>query len=105
MTVITPPTKKHPKVLDEAQRTSVQKSSSPAPYQRIKEACRSTGLSAYFLRKGCRDNSVPHVRSGNTYYINVPALLELLSNKSQPEQESDYEGMIIRALVRTEGPD
>lgn len=99
MTVITPPTKKHPKVLDEAQRTSVQKSSPPAPYQRIKEACRSTGLSAYFLRKGCRDNSVPHVRSGNTYYINVPALLELLYNKSQSEQEPDCEGIRLWALV------
>ena len=35
-----------------------------APFQKIPEACRSTGLSQYFLRKGCKDGSVPHIRSG-----------------------------------------
>ena len=35
-------------------------------------------LSAYFLRRGCRDGSVPCVLSGKTYYINIPALLKKL---------------------------
>lgn len=50
------------------------------PFQKIPEACKTTGLSQYFLRKGCKDGSIPHVRSGQTYYIDVPALLQKLSD-------------------------
>ena len=46
------------------------------PFQKIEDAVRSTGLSGYFLRRGCRDGSIPCVRSGRTIYINVPALLQ-----------------------------
>lgn len=46
------------------------------PFQKIPEAARTTGLSTYFLRRGVRDGSVPHILSGTTYYINVPRLLE-----------------------------
>ena len=49
-----------------------------APFQRIPDAVRSTGLSAYYLRNGCKDGTVPHIRSGRTIYINVPALLRQL---------------------------
>lgn len=52
------------------------------PFQKIGEACKSTGLSMYFLRNGCKDNSIPHVMSGGTYYINVPALLRQLGADS-----------------------
>lgn len=48
------------------------------PFQKIKQAVRSTGLSEYFLRRGCRDGSIPCVKSGGTFYVNVPALLEKL---------------------------
>lgn len=48
------------------------------PFQKIPEACKTTGLSMYFLRKGCRDDSVPHVKSGAVYLVNVPALLRKL---------------------------
>lgn len=51
------------------------------PYQKILDACRTTGLSQYYLRKGCRDGSVPHIRSGKTYYVNVPALLDKLATQ------------------------
>lgn len=46
------------------------------PFQRIEDAVRTTGLSAYFLRRGCRDGSIPCVRSGRTNFINVPGLLQ-----------------------------
>jgi hypothetical protein len=49
-------------------------------FQKIPDACRSTGLSMYFLRKGCRDGSVPCVRSGRVFYVDVPALMEKLRN-------------------------
>ena len=48
------------------------------PFQKIPEACRTTGLSQHFLRKGCRAGTIPHVKSGDIYYINVPALLRQL---------------------------
>ena len=55
------------------------------PFQKIPEACKTTGLSQYFLRKGCRAGTIPHVKSGDIYYINVPALLRQLG--AEPEQE------------------
>ena len=55
------------------------------PFQRISEAVRTTGLSAYYLRRGCRDGSIPCVRSGNTYYINVLALLRKLGTELEDQ--------------------
>lgn len=50
-----------------------------APFQRIPDACRITGLSQYYLRRGCIDGTVPHVKSGTTYFVNVPELLKKLN--------------------------
>ncbi|MCF0137967.1 MAG: hypothetical protein HUJ66_06365 [Oscillospiraceae bacterium] len=55
---------------------------SDAPFQKIKDACRTTGLSMHYLRSGCKDGTVPHILSGSTYYINVPALLRQLGADS-----------------------
>ena len=56
-----------------------------APFQKIPDACRTTGLSQYYLRKGCKDGSIPHIKSGPTYYINVPELLVQLGVPLQDE--------------------
>lgn len=48
------------------------------PFQKIPDACKTTGLSQYFLRQGCKAGTIPHIKSGPTYYINVPALLKKL---------------------------
>lgn len=48
------------------------------PFQKIPQACKTTGLSQYFLRKGCKDGSIPCVKSGTVYLVNVPALLRKL---------------------------
>ena len=56
------------------------------PFQKIPEACKTTGLSQYFLRKGCKDGTIPHVRSGSTYYINVPELLRQLSAEEHTKE-------------------
>lgn len=61
------------------------------PYQKITDACQATGLSQFFLRKGCQDGTVPHIRSGKTYYINVPALLDKLAAQ-QGKGSKDIEG-------------
>lgn len=58
------------------------------PFQKIKEACRTTGLSQHMLRHGCRDGTVPHVRSGRTYYVDVPALLKKISANQQDTEDS-----------------
>ena len=46
----------------------------PAPFLKIRDAVAVTGLSAYYLRSGCKDGSVPHITSGQTYYINIVEL-------------------------------
>ena len=55
------------------------------PFQKIPEACKTTGMSQYMLRKMCRDGTAPHIKSGPTYYVNVPALLEQLGVPLQGE--------------------
>lgn len=55
---------------------------SKATFMKIEEACRETGLSQYYLRAGCKNGTVPHVKSGKVYYINVPALLRKLDADS-----------------------
>lgn len=54
------------------------------PFMSVKDACRVTGLSQWYLRNGCKDGSVPHVRSGRCLYINVPALLQVLGVPQTP---------------------
>lgn len=49
-----------------------------APFQKIPDAARSTGLSQYFLRNGCKSGTIPHIKSGTVYFVNVPALLRQL---------------------------
>jgi hypothetical protein len=58
------------------------------PFQKIAEACKTTGLSQYFLRQGCKDGTIPHVKSGGVYYINVPALLEALDEQQAERPRS-----------------
>ena len=53
------------------------------PFQKITEACKTTGLSQYFLRQGCKDGTIPHIKSGD--YINVQALVEQLGKKEQSD--------------------
>lgn len=37
-----------------------------------------TGFSQGYLRQGCKDDTIPHVRVGVKYLINVPAYLDKL---------------------------
>ena len=57
-----------------------------APFQRIPAACRITGLSQHFLRQGCKAGTVPHVMAGNTYLVNIPALLRELGADENREE-------------------
>ena len=53
------------------------------PYMKLADACEATGLSQWFLRRGCKDGSIPCTKSGRTYYVNVPALMEKLDAKQR----------------------
>lgn len=56
------------------------------PFQKIPAASRVTGLSQYFLRRGCRDGSIPHIMSGTVYLVNVPALLRKFNTDGDAEE-------------------
>lgn len=59
------------------------------PFQRIADAVKTTGLSGYFLRKGCKDGSIPHIKSGTKYLINIPALLRKLGAEQGDGSQSE----------------
>lgn len=40
----------------------------------IRDAATVTGLSQFYLRNGCRDGSVPCIKSGRKYMVDVQAL-------------------------------
>lgn len=49
-----------------------------APFQNLKDAATTTGLSVHYLRKGRREGTVPHIMCGSEYRVNIPALFEQL---------------------------
>lgn len=57
------------------------------PYQTIRATSITVGLPQHVLRRGCRDGTIPHIRSGRTYYIDVPALLDKLEAEQQENKE------------------
>lgn len=54
-----------------------------AQFQKIPDASRVTGLSRTDLRSGCKTGRYPHIRRGRDYFLNVPALMELLDRESR----------------------
>lgn len=52
-------------------------------FQTIENACRTTGLSRNYLRNGCRNGDIPHVRSGRLYMIDVVALYKKLEKNAE----------------------
>lgn len=51
-------------------------------FQTIADATRTTGLSQYFIRRGCKDGSIPHIKSGAKFLVNIPLLLEAMDRQS-----------------------
>lgn len=52
------------------------------PFLSIKDACKETGLSQWFLRQGCREGTIPCIRCGSKLMVNVPLLIEKLNAES-----------------------
>ena len=54
------------------------------PFQTIREASKTTGISQYFIREGVKQGWVPHIMTGAKYLVNVEQFLEVLSKRSLP---------------------
>ena len=54
-------------------------------FQKIHDASKSTGLCQYYLRDGCKNGSIPCIKSGKVYFIDVPALLDKLRAQAESE--------------------
>lgn len=59
------------------------------PFQKIPDASKTTGLSQYYLRNGCKDGLVPHIKSGTVYLVNIPALLRKLGVENDERQKEN----------------
>lgn len=57
------------------------------PFLKIPDACRETGLSTYYLRKGCKDGTIPHIKSGTVYLIDMEALLTKLHGAAETNEQ------------------
>ena len=53
-----------------------------APYQSPRNAAYITGLSLWYIREGCKAGTIPHIRVGRDYRVNVPLLLEQMNRES-----------------------
>lgn len=62
------------------------------PYVTIPAASRITGLSEYRLRRGCKDGTIPHVRSGEIFYVDIPALWDKMDADCQ-EGAQEYRNL------------
>jgi excisionase family DNA binding protein len=45
-------------------------------FMSIKDAAAYTGLAQSYIRNGCKNGSIPHLKSGQKYLVNVKLLLE-----------------------------
>ena len=56
-----------------------------APFQSLRGAAYLTGLSVGFLRNGCKAGTVPHLKVGAEYRVNVPLLMQQLEAETRGE--------------------
>ena len=55
----------------------------------ITETVMETGFSKRFIRAGIKNGTVPFIKSGNRFLINVPRLLEKLDNQSRETERNE----------------
>ena len=53
-----------------------------APYQSIRGASRISGLAQGYIRTGCKNGTIPCLRVGQEYRINMPLFLQQLEAES-----------------------
>ncbi len=57
-------------------KNKVKDYSNVPAFLNINDAVKVTGLSSFSLRRGCKDGTIPHIKVGDKYMINIPKLLE-----------------------------
>lgn len=57
-----------------------------ARFQTVKDACRTTGLSQNFLRKGCKAGTIPAIRSGRVWLVDVVGLYKTLEAQMEGQR-------------------
>ena len=50
---------------------------------KIKDVPRYTSLSQYAIRRGCVDGSIPCVKWGKIYYVNMAELFRIMNEKTK----------------------
>lgn len=60
-------------------------------FMSISETGKVTGLSACYLRKGVKDGTIPHIKSGTKFLINVSMLQEQLDGRAETRMPQDTE--------------
>jgi hypothetical protein len=62
-----------------------------APLQSIRATSRITGLSSNFIRTGCKNGTIPHIRVGEEYRIHIPLFLKQLAGESLENMRKDVD--------------
>lgn len=55
----------------------------------LKEAADRTGLSYKYLREGCLEGRLVHIRSGNKFFVNYEKLQEYLDRGDKPQDDAN----------------
>ena len=53
-----------------------------APFQPIRGAAEITGLSTNLIRQGCQNGTIPHIRVGSDYRVDMKLFLDVLHKKA-----------------------
>lgn len=70
-----------------SKRESTAQQKDPRPFPKIKEAARRSGLSEFFIRRGCKDGSIPCIRSGATYLVDYDGMIDRLREQARTGKE------------------
>ena len=57
-----------------------------APYQPLRAAAELTGLSLYYIRNGVKAGTIPAIRMGRDWRVNMPIFLAQLETASKGGQ-------------------
>lgn len=56
-------------------------------YKSTKQASKITGLSIYYLRNGCKNGTIPCIRSGKKFLIDMEGLAETLHKRQDASRQ------------------
>ena len=60
-------------------------------FMTISETVAATGFSKRFIRTGIKNGTIPFIKSGNRFLINVPRLIEDLDNQSMKRKTNEQQ--------------